>query len=308
MKDASLKNDWKNKQRHPLSAEYGDLEGAAWDDFLAHVKKYGIVGQRKITIYEDKILDGWQLQRACVVHNIQPAYQVLPKGVSPEGFVATVNDRRRHESAGKALERIAERRDRVAARRAAGETTRDIAKSEGVSESQVRRDLAPQGAEEDLCVTTNENRQNSTNHEPIKKSGAILCDRCQRVGAIKNCPNCKLAKKEAAAQKKAAQEAKEDEQEAPKDLTIEEQIKAKNSELERWCRGLMEYAKTMPDDPWLQDLNRREGALKKLKNCCETIRSAKCHCPCPKCSGDGCRECHQTGRVTKYAFDQMEAA
>jgi hypothetical protein len=67
----------------------------------------------------------------------------------------------------------------------------------------------------------------------------------------------------------------------------------------------MAFAETMPDDPWLQECNRRKGAIEKLKGCCETIRSAKCHCRCPKCSGDGCRQCHKTGRVTLYAKQQM---
>lgn len=91
----------------------------------------------------------------------------------------------------------------------------------------------------------------------------------------------------------------------PEDESIEDQIKRKNAELEAWCRDLMKFAETMPDDPWLQDMNKREGALRKLKDCCATIRSAKCHCPCTKCDGSGCKHCHKTGRLTKFALDQL---
>jgi hypothetical protein len=75
--------------------------------------------------------------------------------------------------------------------------------------------------------------------------------------------------------------------------------------LESWCRELVKLADTMPNTPWLRDLNRRNGALQKIDAICDTIRSAKCHCPCPLCKGEGCDKCHSTGMVTRYAYDQM---
>ncbi len=98
----------------------------------------------------------------------------------------------------------------------------------------------------------------------------------------------------------AADEAEPEEEKTPDELLAEV-----NTQLESWCRSLMKYGETMPDDPWLRDLNRRDGAMQKLKGVCETIRSAKCVCLCPKCEGTGCRICHKTGRLTRYAKEQL---
>jgi hypothetical protein len=132
---------WKDLERHPLSAEYEDLSGRAWDLFVANVKAHGPHG-RKITLHEGMVLDGWQLQRACVRLGVKPAYQPLPPAWTPEEFVESQNVHRRHETQEAALRRVDARRERVAAARADGRSTRAIAEAEGVSQTQVRRDLA----------------------------------------------------------------------------------------------------------------------------------------------------------------------
>ena len=53
--------NWKQLLRHPLSADYEDLTGREWQLFVDGVRKYGILGNRAITLYEGKIIDGWQL-------------------------------------------------------------------------------------------------------------------------------------------------------------------------------------------------------------------------------------------------------
>ncbi len=133
---------WKKFSRHPLSAEYADIAGEPWTAFVEDVRKHGILNKRKITLYEGKVLDGWQLQRACVEANVRPEYQNLPKGVTPEEFVRIVNDRRRHESNEQALCRAVLRRERVAAAREQGESIRTIAEKEGVSHKTIQNDLA----------------------------------------------------------------------------------------------------------------------------------------------------------------------
>jgi hypothetical protein len=94
----------------------------------------------------------------------------------------------------------------------------------------------------------------------------------------------------------------------PPDPTMEEIIKEKASEIEVFCRGLMKYVAdglAKLDDPWLDDLNRGDGAIQKFKAGCETLRSAKCVATCPKCDGQGCAKCHKTGRVTRYTLQQL---
>lgn len=127
--------------RHPLSAQYDNLEGEAWDDFLQGVKANGVLNGRKIILHDGKILDGWQLYRACKELGTKVEFKTLPLDVDPEEFVSTVNDRRRHESQAAALARVAKRREAVAALRSEGKSLRGIASEVGVSQQQVKRDL-----------------------------------------------------------------------------------------------------------------------------------------------------------------------
>ncbi len=132
---------WKELERHPLSAEYDDLTGWAWEDFVANLKENGLA-DRKITLHDGKVLDGWQLLRACKEVDIEPDFSRLAKDADPEAFVATANDHRRHESDGLRKERREKRIARVAAARADGKSTRAIAEEAGVSQSTVLNDLA----------------------------------------------------------------------------------------------------------------------------------------------------------------------
>lgn len=132
---------WQHLARHPLSAEYGDVTGPAFEAMVANLQEHGLVTRRPVTLYEGKVLDGWQLQRACVKINRKPEYVELPAGVDPAVFVATANDHRRHETQAQALARVEARRTRVAEARRAGKSTRAIADDEGVDQKTVRRDL-----------------------------------------------------------------------------------------------------------------------------------------------------------------------
>lgn len=296
--------DWKNLERHTLSADYPDIAGKAWERFLNNLKKNKIVNERKITLHEGKVLDGWQLFRGCVEIDLKPEFQVLPEGVDPVDFVETVQDHRRHETQDKAMSRANERRERVAHARMNGQSTRAIAEEEGVSESTIRHDLdvrTPAHVPDTVTDSAGREQPSSKPKLPNASKPKVLCARCQRVGPRSDCEACKELKKKP---KTLADKAKAEEPEG-KELTIQDAIKQKNAELESWCRDLMAFAETMPEDPWLNDMNRRQGAIQKLKNCCETIRSAKCFCACPLCEGKGCGKCHKTGRMTKYAKDQL---
>lgn len=146
--------NWKNLERHPLSAEYGDLEGRAFDLLVESVKERGIVGNRPIMLFDGVIIDGWQLHRAilklytvgdaaCHAEKYKPHYEnlKLPKGMTAEQYVETLNDHRRHVTQEKAVQRVEERRQRVAAARRDGLSLRAIAEQESISKSQVERDL-----------------------------------------------------------------------------------------------------------------------------------------------------------------------
>jgi hypothetical protein len=88
--------------------------------------------------------------------------------------------------------------------------------------------------------------------------------------------------------------------------TIEQRVKIQSRALESWCRQVMSLAKQLPEnDAWLNEMDRRGSAIKKLQNACETVRSAKCTAVCPKCEGMGCESCHSSGMVTHYALGQI---
>jgi hypothetical protein len=134
-------HNWKQLERHPLSAEYPDLDPDAHKRMCDSLKKHGIVGDRHITIHEDMVLDGWQLFRACKDADIEPRFQVLPGGIEPAEFVEIMNDDRRHEDMQTMMRRAEERRSRVAELKLQGKSERAIAEEVGISKTQVRRDL-----------------------------------------------------------------------------------------------------------------------------------------------------------------------
>ncbi len=307
---------WKTLERHPVSAEYADLSPASFAAYVANLKQYGIVGERQVMLYEGKVIDGWQFMRACRELDIKPKILTLklPKGMSLEEWVSTVNDHRRHETQEKAMKRAAERRERARAAKEAGSSVREIAETEGVSIGQVQRDLEAASVSPDTPANDNgdsttpspsDNGAQATGGKGGSGKKPVFCDRCNRIApgkGIKDCPQCKELRKPRRQTPAEEPEADKEETAPP---TMEDIIKAKNSELEKWCRELMRFGETMPEDPWLADLDRRQAAIKKLENCCQTVRSAKCYCPCPMCKGDGCRKCFKTGRVTKAALDAM---
>jgi hypothetical protein len=139
--------DWRSLERHPLSAQYPDIIGRAWELYVQNLKENGIVGRRKITLYEGKVLDGWQLYRACLEVGIEPEFQELPEGISAEDYVETINDHRRHETQEQALQRAEARCQRVAAAWLDGQSLRAIAEDEDVSVTTVRNDLDRSGVQ-----------------------------------------------------------------------------------------------------------------------------------------------------------------
>ena len=139
-----MNSDWTKLERHPFSEEYRDITGIDWTRFVNKFKSLGFLADRPIILYEGKILDGWQRQRACVELNIVPNFSVLQEGIDPRSFVEAMNDERRHETP----EEREARRQRVAQARSEGKSLRTIAETENVSEKTVRNDLKkPSGAE-----------------------------------------------------------------------------------------------------------------------------------------------------------------
>jgi hypothetical protein len=129
--------------RHPLSAEYGNLAPKAMEEIVAGLRECGIVGDRRITVYRKRVLDGWHLLRACIRANIKPKFQkLMGDDADAARFVEIMNDHRRHEDVDTMMRRAKARRARVLAARQQGQSTWAIAEAEGVSQKTIRNDLA----------------------------------------------------------------------------------------------------------------------------------------------------------------------
>ena len=204
----SAPRQWRKLKRHPLSAQYADIKGRAWTKFVENLRARGNVQQRKIMLYEGQIIDGWQFHRAHVEIGRPGDYRMLrlPKGVTAEEWVESVNDDRRHETQEAAMARAEERRKRVAEARAEGQSTRTIAEAEGISPSQVQRDLetasgVPGGTPEppDGKIVGRDGRKQAASKTKL------LCERCQRNApgfGVPGCQACEVARREAKVKRK----------------------------------------------------------------------------------------------------------
>jgi hypothetical protein len=130
--------------RHPLSAEYADLDSTTQSLLRQSLETHGFLPERPITLYQGAVLDGWQRWQCCQELGIEPV-TVEYKGDDPVAYVQAVNDARRHESPESVARRVASRRERVAQRREAGESIRMIAEAEKVAIGTVRSDLNSPG-------------------------------------------------------------------------------------------------------------------------------------------------------------------
>jgi hypothetical protein len=145
---------WKHLERHPLSAEYGDITAGHWKALLDSISELGFDPKKPIILAPDdadvgklKIGDGWQRQRACIQLNVRPVYVQLSKNISLEALIRRDNDARRHESVEQHNKRVEARRVRVAAAVESGKSYREVAKDEGVNVSTVHSDAKVTGAD-----------------------------------------------------------------------------------------------------------------------------------------------------------------
>jgi hypothetical protein len=90
---------------HPLAAMFPLMEGEEFDRFVNDVRENGL--RVPIVMYEDKILDGRNRYRACVMAGVACRFEVYA-GDDPAAFVISMNLHRRHLTSEQKRELIAD--------------------------------------------------------------------------------------------------------------------------------------------------------------------------------------------------------
>jgi hypothetical protein len=287
--------NWAELERHPLSAEYVNIDGPAWEDFVGCLRVNGILNDRHITLYEGMVLDGWQLLRGCIEADVEPKFQQLREGVDPATFVEVMNDRRRHEDAETIRKRAQARRERVAQKRAEGQSTRQIAESEGVSQTQVREDIKV--ATEQGCsveppggkITGKDCKKRKASRKKKKAPRPKQKDDTDATGGLVDSLDCRVPPGLAPVFNKVKSFRE-----------IVNQLNAINQELTSLSQG--------PAGACL----RLQDAQIDLRDLKETVRFSTPYAVCPVCKGDGKARkancpCKDRGWLVEAAYKNLPA-
>ncbi len=89
-----IKSKIKRYKYHPLAEVLPLMEGDEFESFVADIDKHGLLDE--IVLFEDKILDGRNRDRACIKLKIPGIYKNLPEGISALDYIVSENLHRRH--------------------------------------------------------------------------------------------------------------------------------------------------------------------------------------------------------------------
>lgn len=142
LKECPQPQQWKTLERHPLSAEHDNIKDEVWANFVADLKEFGNVIGRPIVLYDGKVVDGWQFQRAHIELDSKPKYVTIPDGIDVTDWVRIMCDNRRHED----YKEVLARHKAILKARSDGKSVREIAKEQKVSPTTVARSIAKTGA------------------------------------------------------------------------------------------------------------------------------------------------------------------
>jgi hypothetical protein len=88
--------------------------------------------------------------------------------------------------------------------------------------------------------------------------------------------------------------------------TPDELLEKHNKGIASFCRELTKFFdEHCPTGVWMDDAGRRDTARQQIKSACATLNLAKCK-TCPKCDGEGCKTCEETGMVPTGKYEQLK--
>lgn len=328
---------------HPYAASYPMLAGADYEAFRADIAANGIrepVLFRIVNGGERQGLDGRNRRRAAADLGIAcPEALVRIPDDQVEAFIDSLNLHRRHLTVEQQQAKRRARVERVATSRTGGKSIRTIAEEERVSKSQIERDLEEAGqvsppgtpdleasgetpvspAPDDSTVKGRDGKE-----YPASQPPKPLCDRCKRVGPVKNCSMCKELRGKPAA---------EPDSDKPDDAPP---VDAFGTPIPKSLRATF-------CDPWIQSaldtlavveaqlrkakladgMNKRKGkypfftakdfidgcgfAQQYLDDLVEHLKQFRPAGVCPACDGAKCAECKMSGLVPRDLHAKLKA-
>jgi ParB-like chromosome segregation protein Spo0J len=329
---------------HPFAQIFPYLEGDDWTAFLASIQAtngpetpvtYRMVNGRR------EWLDGRNRVKACVELGIDyKTEQVEVADEDVRAYILRRNVYRRHMTPEL-------RREIIAYLRADGMSGRSIAATLGVSNGTVQRDIADMADSTPASGDSNEStdagaappveREPGDDTEEIEQEAAaenngkpapLMCERCQRVGAVKNCGMCREVRK-AAKPPAAKKKPKTPQPEAPAPLDpygVEVPKRCRDAFADPWIQETIDYLEPLITEFWAKRLaggmtarashypffkeqdfvdgcafvgNYADQLLDHLK----TMRPAAV---CPECVGGGCIHCRTSGLVPQSVYNELK--
>lgn len=197
---------------HPIADEYPTMPEHDLGRMEQGMRDHGYDPRFPIILYKKQILDGRNRWIASKRAGVKPTFATF-KGTEEETrqFAQLANEERRHLVPEWLEMRRKERIARVAASRQEGQSTRQIAEAEGISQPQVRRDLEaatetgvsvqPAGgvvnSSDGIQRPATSRRQAVVDAIRTTEDLSIKCPTCTRRGPRPNCKECEAARKKA---------------------------------------------------------------------------------------------------------------
>ena len=294
---------------HPLADTLPMPTQEEMDRLVESVRRHKGVYHDPIITHEGQVLEGRSRQMACKLAGFEPTYrEYAGEFGTPAAFVVAKNIVRRSLNPSQlamAALRVKELLQQgkygdLPAIEGSKEATKEAAKMTGASYRHTQRAAAIVEKAPELRAPLEHGDVRVRDAEPL-----AAAPKKKRKKAL-----AKLQSGEAPTAKAALKSIDEEDMLADaeqQEKSLDDVIKEKNHAIEHFCRSLLSWVtENWPkDDPWLDDIGRSEGAMQKVKDACSLLRTAKCAGACPKCEGQGCVTCHQTGRVPKHTLDRI---